>query len=212
MLNIIQRLLSSSKSIEITRGSGKSSSDVRSILQFTRFSKVVIAGAADVHIYQGDERSVIVMGDDNIIPLITTDVIGDTLRIDSRGSYRTTSPLRVSVTTPDISDVTVSGSADVIISEIQQDHAKLKVSGSGDITASGRVTQLELRASGSGDIRTMSVKAETVNAKCSGSGDIFAKASKSASLKITGSGDINIYGKPNIVNSISKGSGDIRFL
>jgi hypothetical protein len=212
MIKFLKSIFSPVQPVGILRGSGNIVGDERSSLKFTQFNKVIISGATDVHVKQGKDRSVVVLGDDNIVPLILTDVIEDTLHIGSRASYQTRSIIRVSITVPDLIDVSLSGAADVVISNLEQDSVSLKVSGSGDVTATGRVKHLKLRTSGSGDIRAVSLQADTVEAKCSGSGDISTTALHSATLKATGSGDIKLFGKPANVNLISKGSGDVRIL
>lgn len=197
---------------KIIKGNGKIVGEERTTLNRAQFDKIVVSGAADVHICQAAECSVIVVGDDNIVPLILTDVCDNTLHISSRGSYYSKSTIRVSITLPNIEKITVSGSSDVVVFNIKQDKAVLKVSGSGDITATGQVAHLTLEASGSGGIRAILLNSDIVDAKCSGSGDISATATKSATLKANGSGDIKIYGKPTTVTSTSKGSGDILIL
>ena len=212
MIEFLKSIFSPTQAAGIVQGSGKIISAERSSLQFTQFNKVIVSGATDVHIKQEKERSVVVIGDENIVPLIRTEVIGDTLHIGCRASYQTKSPIRVGVSVPDLIDLTVTGAADVVISNLEQDNTSIQVGGSGTVTATGRVRQLKLRASGSGDIFAVSLQADTVDAKCSGSGDISTTALRSAILKVSGSGDIKLHGESASVSLAATGSGAVRIL
>src|SRR5690349_10486914 len=54
-----------------------------------RFSVVEVAGAANAVVRVGAKTRVVVRGDDNIVPLVRTEVSGGRLVISERGSYTT---------------------------------------------------------------------------------------------------------------------------
>ena len=59
----------------------------------------------------GEEQSVQVYGDDNLLDRVTTNVDATTLVIGNKpGSYTTSSPMRVEVSVPSLSELTLSGS------------------------------------------------------------------------------------------------------
>src|SRR5690348_13657579 len=72
-------------------GSGKRASSVRSVAAFRAIS---LDGAVDLEFRAGATQHVELVGDDNLLPLITTSVRDGALHIDSQRSYTTRTPLR----------------------------------------------------------------------------------------------------------------------
>lgn len=88
--------------------------------------------------------------------------------------------------------------------------SSFSVQGSGDISASGRCSTLDLRISGSGDFSGRDLTAEKAVVKIAGSGDVKIYAEKELEAAISGSGDIRYWGKPAINKQDVSGSGNIR--
>ena len=68
------------------KGSGDAVTEERDVGSFKRIES---SGSADIFVTIGDELSVKVTLDDNLIDLIETKVRGKTLKIDSRENYST---------------------------------------------------------------------------------------------------------------------------
>ena len=73
-------------------GSGQSASEQR---ELASFNEVRLDVSADVRIKSGEKISCEVRGDDNIIPLIATEVSGDRLRIFAKESFSTKQKLAI---------------------------------------------------------------------------------------------------------------------
>ncbi len=189
------------------KGSGDMQTETRDVDSFKR---IKATGSFDVFITVGDKQSVNVTFDDNLLDKIETEVNGKTLILDSHGSYSSRRTCKIEITVPKLEYVKLSGSGDIIIDELDADFFEYQLSGSGDLTANGKVKDLEIHLSGSGDIDTRDLIAEDVYAKVSGSGDILVYAQKSFDGKVSGSGDIVYYGNPEYVNSKISGSGSIK--
>ena len=93
--------------------------------------------------------------------------------------------------------------------DILSKEVKSGITGSGDISLSGKTTSLECAVTGSGDFKAFNLSAESVEATISGSGDIEVNASKSLEAKVSGSGDIVYKGNPEKENFKTFGSGEI---
>lgn len=106
----------SSSSSNTVQGSGVQVMESRTL---PVFGSVDLAGSNNVFIRIGEEQSVQVYGDDNLIDRVTTDVDATTLVIGSKsGSYSTNSPMRVEVSVPSLRDLTLSGSGTVMVSGV----------------------------------------------------------------------------------------------
>ena len=209
LFDLISRFSSHSNSFDgnSIRGNGNTSSQKRDI---GPFKKVEVSGAIQLNLTLGSETiSATVLADENILPLIMTKVVGDVLRIYSEGSYTTKTQPIVNLSSPEVVELTSSGSSDVTLAEINQNEIAVSTSGSGDITVTGKANRAKLRVSGSASIRGVSLESKHLDAKISGSGSVKATARSSAVLQVSGSGSIQVWGNPITVQSKRSGSGSI---
>ncbi|TAF99588.1 MAG: DUF2807 domain-containing protein [Betaproteobacteria bacterium] len=208
-------------------GSGKAVTEPRITPPFNAIS---IKGAADVAIRQSNKNAVEVFADDNIAPLITTEVQGQTLVIGfkEKTSVRTKTKLvvRVDVATltaigisgsGDVTadllkleslDVNISGSGDVRLNDLTAANLNVSISGSGDFTAAGSATKQRYAIAGSGDIRSSKLQGTDVTVSIAGSGDASVWATGTLTGSVLGSGDIRYTGNATLNKSVL-GSGSI---
>lgn len=166
----------------------------------------------DVSIHYGNEDGILVDADENIVPLIRTEVIGDVLMISSVGSFSTQQPIKVSVaihSDREMPDLDLVGSGDMAMHGIDKAELAVSLQGSGDIAISGRAGRISLSLKGSGDIDARRLRSDEADISLAGSGDIEASATEKVSIKLTGSGDVTVVGSPKKVNSSNHGSGDV---
>jgi Putative auto-transporter adhesin, head GIN domain len=209
-------------------GSGKAITEARVTQPFTAVS---VTGAADVVIRQTGKTAVEVSGDDNIVPLVTTEVKGQTLVIGfkDKTSMRTKTKLVVRVDVAALTGIGISGSGDVVAEPIKADSLDVSISGSGDIrlsdlnaaslavsiagsgdfTASGTVSKQRYNIAGSGDIKSSALKGNDVSVSIAGSGDASVWATGTLSGSIVGSGDIRYLGDATVSKSVL-GSGSMK--
>ena len=192
---------------ETVTGSGRVIEQARPVSNAVR--RVIVEDASDLVIRQG-APALTVSSDDNIIDMVSTEVRGDTLRIASRGSYRTRKGVRSVLTIPDLDAVTVEGSGDVRFAGWRGDALLLQVDGSGDIDLAGSVGRIEARVRGSGDIDLREARTSFLDAEVAGSGDIRTGSAERVSARVYGSGDIHVSGTPEMVSPSVYGSGAIR--
>ena len=107
-------------------------------------------------------------------------------------------------------DLTVSGSGNINIPELNSEKVKANISGSGDIVlGGGKIAQeFEGTISGSGNIKAADYEASTVNIKIMGSGNCSIHTNGDLYARIAGSGNVYYGGNPNLDTSIA-GSGKV---
>ena len=189
------------------RGSGDLTTESRDLDDFTIIEST---GSADIFIKVGEKQSVEVTIDDNLIDLIRTRVRGNRLKISSEENYSSRRGCRIDITVPALEKVKLSGSGDIEVVNLDNEHFEFRLSGSGKMMAEGKTKELILKLSGSGDINTRELVADDVEASVSGSGDIEIFAKESFDGRITGSGTIRYYGDPEVTSKSVTGSGRIR--
>ena len=189
------------------KGSGDLQSETRDVSEFER---IKLSGSFDVSVKVGQPQSLKVTFDDNLLDNVVTKVRGRTLRIYSEDSYSSHYDCRVEITVPKLEDVSLSGSGDIEIRDLDGGDFSVSVSGSGNIRADGKVDELEISVSGSGDIDARDLEAVDAYVTVSGSGDVDVFATGELSARVSGSGDIAYYGSPEHISQHVSGSGDIR--
>lgn len=192
------------------------------------FEGIELDIAADVYITQGDNFSIEVQGQQNILNELELEVKGDILDIDFDDCVRNYDDLMFWISMPELDFVRICGSgrifsenfitANDIVLEISgsgdidlglsADDIETKISGSGKILLEGTANDLDAVISGSGDVRAFDLISEKVDCRISGSGDMEVHATDKLDVKITGSGDVYYKGNPEVNVDIT-GSGDV---
>jgi len=175
------------------------------------FLRIELRGPLDARVTEGSATSVAVTIDQNLQALVTTEVRGETLVVDTGKSMHYRGPGEVEVTVPELRGLAIEGSGDARVkgAEAPRD-VTLRISGSGDVTWSGQAGKLLVRIEGSGDV-ALSGKAAELDARVDGSGDVGAKGlqAKSARLTVNGSGDLSATLDGGELRAELNGSGDI---
>jgi len=194
--------------LNVVRGSGNVTSETRDISGVT---SVDLAGAADVDITFGDVESLVVEAEDNIVPLIETEVENGRLVIGTKSntSYSNTRPVTVHVTMKSLEAVSLSGSGSITVQNFQGETIRVDLSGSGDINVSGTADSADMTLGGSGKINGEQFKADSVKVSVDGSGDARVYASEQLDAEVGGSGSIRYSGNPAQVSKNVSGSGSI---
>ena len=196
-----------SSSTSTTEGSGVPAAQTRHVAPF---ESVELAGSNNVVIRVGEQQSVVVRADRNLLDRVTTDVRSGTLVIgNTPGSFTTSSPMSVSVDVPKLDALTLTGSGNIAVTDIAAPSLEVKLPGSGTVTGSGSVTRLDVTVSGSGAVQFTRVAANAVGAAVSGSGSIIVTAAKSLDASVSGSGAILYTGNPQELTRNVAGTGTI---
>lgn len=197
-------------SCSVVRGNGKKTEEQRKV---EPFSALEVSGQFRVLLQVSPQHTgevaLSLSGDENLLPLWRTSVLGGRLELRSNEQLWTELPLTLEAVTPPLNNVTLSGSSEGHIKGIAGDKFTLVSSGSAELTLEGSVKELRVEISGSGRVDARELKAETVVLKVSGSGDAQVFASRRLEVGISGSGKVEYSGgAPEVVQNIS-GSGEI---
>lgn len=192
-------------------GSGNVISEDRSV---SGFSKVLIKGSGNLYIEQGDEESITIEAEDNILPLIKTEVSGNTLTISLKsGTKITTKSMEFHLRVKNLDSISASGSANINCSGLSTENLYIKTSGSGDVDISNLIaTNIDIDALGSGNY-TLAGKTDNLKISSSGSSDFSAEDldSKECTIKNTGSGNL-LINVSDYLNGINSGSGNVSYV
>jgi len=211
-----------------SEGSGNVSKEDRTVPPFTA---IVIEGTGNVTLSQGSSQSLSVETDDNLLPLVKTEVRAGVLSLGFKPGTRPVhvSQLEFLISVPRLTAVKISGSGNLHTTDlIRADELALEVSGSGGIyselavgrltvtitgsggmTAEGKADQLVLTISGSGSMQAHDLVSSTADVTVSGSGEAVVNARRTVSIKVSGSGRV-AYGGGAEATITKSGSGVVQ--
>lgn len=211
------------------KGNGNLSAETRNVSNTERIESM---GSFSVEIIQGNNSSVRIEGESNLLPYIETNNHEGALRIRVRKGYNInpTRSMKIYITTPQLESVTLAGSGDVtgrgkftgaskldaniagsgaISLEVNTPEINTTIAGSGDINLTGETRDLEISIAGSGNYNGQAMMAENVNIDIAGSGDVKVFADKKLDIDIAGIGNVFYKGNAIVTQSIA-GSGKIK--
>lgn len=195
------------------KGNGNTVTKTRTV---SEYDQVALTGSMDVRLVAGQEGSLKVQAEENLIQYITTEVRGGKLEIAVEKGYslEPSGNRDIVITVPfrDLDGVHLTGSGDVSATDmIKSENFETKLTGSGDIKLALTAKNARASITGSGDMELRG-SAEDFNCKVTGSGDINASDFKCdrVDATVTGSGDITVYVTEELRASVP-GSGDIKY-
>lgn len=189
-------------------GSGKVVSESRTV---SGFSKIDLSGAGDIVIDVNGSEALTIEADDNILPLIETEVRGDTLHIGfKRGTLiQRATRLHYLVSAKQLEGLSVSGAGNVTVSNIDSPRMEVVTSGAGRISMNGKATDQTITLSGAGNFEGENLQGETATVSMSGVGRAIVNTSTSLRVDISGAGSVEYIGSPQITQQIS-GVGSVK--
>jgi hypothetical protein len=198
------------------------------------FDRLIVTGPFDVQVKVGPGASVHAEGAQEAIDRLSVEQQGNTLVVKPlpggwggwpRGDH---GHVTVSISTPALSQVSVTGSGDIAVDRVRGDALDLRLSGSGSLaigtmdviklqavsTGSGNMTlagksfSSNFLISGSGNLSAEGLAVQNAEVSLVGSGDVALDATVKAKVTLAGSGDLNITG-PATCEATRSGSGTL---
>lgn len=183
-------------------GSGTSASETRTLSAFT---EIHASGAFQLEVQSGAATaSVVIQGDDNIVPVFVTQVSGDALELHlPNGSYSTNVPLIVRVSAPTVVRVKSSGAIGTRIDGVSGAKFDADLSGSCKLRAAGAVDAFAVDGSGATQIEAFELVAQNVSLDLSGSSKVDVNAALALDVTASGASTVRYRGKPEVKTSVS---------
>jgi hypothetical protein len=187
-------------------GSGVIKTEKRQVSSFT---SVEASGSFNVEIVCQKEPSLEIEGDDNLLPLLKTEVRGGTLYLKPDKSYSTKKGIHVRVTVQNLESINSSGASSFNVTDVKNEKLNIDISGASNINVSGETKTLEMDMSGASKINTESLRAEKVTVSLSGAGKANVYASQEINADVSGAGSVTYAGDPKVVNPKVSGVGTV---
>lgn len=209
------------------KGSGEVKTEKRKVDNFT---KIEINGIAKVYIKQGNFEDIEIIADDNLLPLINTEVRNDRLKISMDKCVKYVSKLEVYISLPKLESLEVNGACELksknkFISEeleiesngageidlkIDVDKMRSKISGSADVKLEGSAIEHKIDLSGAGELDAYKFTTKEADIEVSGAGTCKVFVTEELNAEVSGTGFIRYKGEPKNVDTKVSGAGSIK--
>jgi hypothetical protein len=188
------------------KGSGNVVSEQRDARDF---HGIDVGGVYQVEVTAGKEYSVTVEADDNLVPLIRTEVEGGILKIESDRKISPKSTIRVMVSMPAIDSLEVSGVANVNVSGVKGDDLSVNSSGASKVSVSGQAEKLNVEVSGATRVDAGSLNVAQATVEASGASQVAVNVSQSLDAQASGASHVTYAGTPSQIKKDTSGAGSI---
>lgn len=190
-------------------GNGKIERSERAIGAATELN---LDGAFVATITLGAGPSLVIEGDENVLPFIESEATGGQLHIFAERSYRTEKPIRVILSLPALARLSADGSNSVALTGVAGPALALSMSGANSVSIAGRIGALSANLSGSGVLVANALEAAKASVRVAGSGSAVLCVSVALKAEIDGSGSIDVHGHPAQRQVQVNGSGSINYV
>jgi hypothetical protein len=199
------KLTTSGTPVAVIVGSGILASESRPVSGFTALT---VTAPFWVIVQQGAAEALEVSADDNVLPLVRSEVRGGRLFLDlgPHASLTHTHAIVCRVTIAEPYELEASAAARLEASGIDAARLRVTLSGAVNGTASGNVGELTLDLAGASRWRSGELRGRAVVAHVSGASHGLVRASESLVADVSGASLLEYLGDPTVVPTVSGAS------
>jgi hypothetical protein len=180
-------------------GSGNRQTQRRDIQAFT---SIATEGAFNIEVTCQKAPSLEIEGDDNILPLISTEVSNSVLRIKSSRGYNVDTPIQLRLTVENLEGLSVSGAGKIAISALKNDKFEIDANGAPTITAAGQTNIVDIETNGAGRIDTHKLRAGRAVVDSKGVSKVEVYASDQLDVTVAGPSQVVYEGDPQVKKTV----------
>jgi len=188
------------------RGSGNRKTEKRDL---AAFKTIDATGAYEIEVSCQKPASFEIETDDNILPLIKTEVRGGVLYVTTEKSYNPTRGVTLRISLPELIAVSSRGAGEINVQDAKSDDLKIESEGAASIKAAGRVKNVTIESAGAGDIDTSRLQAEKAKVTVAGAASVSVYSTEQLDVSVAGVGSVAYSGNPKIVNKSVSGIGSV---
>ena len=188
------------------RGSGNVITQKRDL---SGFHALEVSNTIQVDVTAQKDFSVTIETDDNIVPLVETELTNGVLEISCDKHVSTSSPIRVHITAPDIDKVEVSGVSGVTLTNIKNSAFSADVSGASKVKVDGETSQLKIEVSGASKVDAQNLTADNGTVSTSGASGANVNVTGTLRADASGASHVNYSGTPKDIQKKTSGASSV---
>lgn len=188
-------------------GSGTMKTEKRT---FAEFKRLELGGSFEVTIETGKpEFSATITGDDNLLPMVLTEVNNEVLTVNFKEPLAPTKRMTLVLAMGEMTAATFSGEGKIVARDLKTNTLKLDFSGAVEFVGTGEVENTYTQLSGAGNIDLKGLKVRRSSVHLSGAANLVVHASDELVAVISGVGKVEYYGNPPKVSQKISGVGKL---
>ena len=184
------------------QGTGPVKTEIRDA---TAFTKLESSFGIVIDLTVGEAPAITVEAPENLLPIISTEVRGDTLRITGTSDFFVATPVKVHVATPDLEAVKLFGGSIIMADDLALDSLGIELSGGAQFTATGSAAMLALEGSGGAMAHLDQLAADLVTLELSGGAQASVNATDTVLGDISGGAHVTVLGPAQVEVDTSAG-------
>jgi hypothetical protein len=212
--------------METISGNGKV---VKQNREVSGFSGLKVATGIDAVITQGENESLTVEADENLLDYIKTEVVDGKLKIYSDKNIRSAKSKKVFIEYKKLSSIDISSAGDVegnntlvtdeldiemssagdLTLALEANRLEISISSAGDAKLSGKVNTFKADLSSAGDLNAYEMEAKVGDISVSSAGSAGVFITEEASFQCSSAGSINYKGEPRLKNVSTSSAGSV---
>jgi hypothetical protein len=172
------------------------------------FNSISTNGAFEIDIACQQPTSLEIEGDDNILPLVGTNVSNNVLHIKNLSSYSVSEPIKLKISVPNLEGIAVNGAGKIEVSGMKNEKFEIDANGAPTIRVSGETKLVDIDVNGAGKIDTHKLRAAKGIVDSKGVSRVDVHAVDELEVTVSGPSHVTYEGDP-IVKKTVNGPGSV---
>ena len=192
-------------SFDGVRGSGKRETQKREIAPFTSISA---EGAFNIEVVCQKTLGLEMEGDDNILPLVSTEVRNNVLHIENTKAYSVNEPVTFRIAVPNLESILVDGAGKIQITGVNNDKIQISSNGAAVINVAGTTKMVGVDTNGAAKIDTHNLRSAHAIVDSKGASKVDLGVCDKLDVNVSGVSHVTYRGDP-VVNKTIHGPGKV---
>jgi hypothetical protein len=188
------------------RGSGNRQKQKRDVATFTSIST---ESAFHIEVVAQQQPSLEIEADDNIIPLILTEVSNNVLQLKSKQGISVSQPVIIRIAVPNLEGISANGAGKIDVAGLKNEKFELDVNGAPNVNVSGETKLVEIDTNGAATINTDKLRAQRAVVDSRGVSHVEVRAIEQLDVTVSGPSSVVYSGDP-VVNQTVNGPGSVQ--
>jgi hypothetical protein len=186
-------------------GSGNRKTEKRDL---AAFAAIETSGAFEVEVNCQKPASLEIEADDNLLPLVQTEVRDGVLHVSTTKGYSSSGGIVLRITVPDLASIKSTGAGKFNVAGVKNDAFEIRSTGAATVVASGQSKSLKISSTGAGTIDAHNLRASDADVSVTGAANVDVYATDELDVTVSGAGRVSYNGNPKVNKKIS-GAGQV---
>jgi hypothetical protein len=181
---------------------------VRQDRPLSGITAVEFGAFGNLEIIQGDEEGLTLQAQGDILPMIISEVAGDTLRIYAKGNVNPKLGIQMRLKVRSLHSIVAGGAGNITVSGLAGDALSVSVTGANAVVVAGSVREQTVNLSGAGTYDGGALESRLATVTINGFADALVRVSEQLRTNISGPGTVEYFGEPRLIDT-SSGLGQV---